>query len=281
MEITYFEDRIDNLTVLSVCTNPGPGLDNFVASLRKFDYNFEIIGLGEPWGGWKWRTEQYIQALESKEDGLYVLCDSNDVLAIRPPKYLINQFHRYGDDTYVLIGSEQGCWNDHLKRYPMQRRRILREYSKYSQRYKYPNGGFIMGYRNSLLYVLKCNREAEDDQMGYTTLKMLYPGLFTVDVNTLCVGNIAATIPLFDRRIEEVNERSLWNIRADMDEVIAQNSITENSPAFLHFPGGNIDDYNEVGYLLLDDTFQRAMPKNKIKYVVKKPWAGSLRWIIH
>lgn len=280
MEITYCEDRIDRLKVLSVCTNVGPCLDNFVASLRKFDYNYEIIGLGEAWSGWKWRTEQYIKHLEGEQDGLYILCDANDVLAVRPPEYMISQFHKYGDNTYVLIGAEQGCWNDYLKKHPLHRPRILREYSIYSDRYRYPNGGFIIGYRNSLLHVLKCNRDAEDDQMGYTELKLNYPGLFDVDTQTCCVGNIVASIPLFDGRIEEINEITLWNIKTNVAEVVAHNMVTNNSPAFLHFPGGNIDDYNEIGYLLLDDTFNRARPKNKIKYVIKKPWAGTFRWIL-
>lgn len=293
MEVTYLpRPPPTSVTVLSVCTNSGPGSDNFILSLQRLRYNYKILCQGQSWGGWKWRTAQYIEALSAESDntGLFVLCDANDVLFLRSPDYLIEQFLRY--NCFVVVGGEQGCWNDSLKKSPYTRRLVMAGYdARSTERYRYPNGGFVIGYRDALLNLLELNKEAEDDQMGYTLLWLKSASLFTIDTQTLCVGNIVATIPFFDRRIEEINEINAWNIvyqyhydrrgriKTKTDALVT-NQFTAGEPAALHFPGGNMDDYNSVGKQLLGDQFQPVLPKNRLKNTVKKPWASSLIWLI-
>src|SRR3989304_7904464 len=86
-------DRKWKVKVYAVNTNPGPLLENWKNSLKRLGYNYEVLGEGEEWGGWTWRTKKYIEKLANeREEKIFVLTDANDVFFIGDPHELMMNF---------------------------------------------------------------------------------------------------------------------------------------------------------------------------------------------
>lgn len=95
-----------DLHVLTLSTDDIPQVRNYERTAKKFGYNYTIIGRGETFKGWSWRTEKYIHHIkEWVPDGkLVLLTDANDVYFVRPAEELIQTF--VACDRRVVIGGE-------------------------------------------------------------------------------------------------------------------------------------------------------------------------------
>lgn len=268
--------------ILSVCTNPTEGYMNFVISLEKLGYEYRILGMGMPWGGWRWRTKMYLDEIEDLEERMVVMVDGTDVLFTSSPSLLFKRFMEH--ETPIIIGSERNCSTGGLRYNLIERAKIMNAYTEISSSpYRYPNGGCVMGYTTALKRLLYQNKDAIDDQEGYTYLHLRYPSLFVLDYGTTIVGNISQHIGMFHSALPEVNERDAWIIEKSGDPskpLSVKNKITGGEPMILHFSGGNWEPYNEVASMLLGPINSEIVDKKPLKGVIKKPWSSSLRWLL-
>lgn len=268
-------DRTSNITVMSVCTDKGPLLDNWKMSLEKQGYDYKIIGLGEKWGGWTWRTRQYIKAVsEIQEEKLVVLTDATDLFFIGPPQDLLSSFESYNSD--VVVGAEHQCctswprWNFTIKELILFHARKRNP----NTRYVVPNGGFIMGYRSALLDVLCANIRQEDDQHGYLVNWLEHPDVFKLDTHARCVANFVYDIPFFDSQDDERVETDFYELRGKR----LYSTETKSFPCVLHFPGGNAEAYNMLGGKIYGTHFNPMVPKKAtVTSVIKKSWTMPIK----
>lgn len=259
------------LKIITVCTDESnEQLNNWENSVINHNYDYEILGLGEKWGGWTWRTKKYIEELEKASHYVYCLTDATDLFFVDGPDKLLDCFLSY--DTNILIGGENTCCTGEAKLNPIKKYDILEKMSRLEtrSRYKYPNGGFVMGYREDLLKLLYKNKDYFDDQEGYLMMWIKDQNEFTIDIDVRCVGNIVMDYKFFSEE-KERDESKSWTM---IDGKLV-NLFTKTAPPVLHFPGGNIGLYNEIGYQLFGSSFYPA--KQSVFTSIKKSWSNVIK----
>lgn len=254
-----------SLRVLTVTTEPSPGFDNWLRTAAEFGFSYSVIGWGEKWGGWPWRTRKYIEAINTLcSTDLVAIVDGTDLFFVGPPDDLVRSYTANFAAGSVVIGAESGCCSGGNDSNPIRKRRVhALSRERNASRYRYPNGGFVMGRASDLLCVLRDNLNERDDQEGYTNKWLTrYPRL-ELDHNQCLCGNLPNTEhmasirpPDYDARMKEVD---YW--RVDPTTKRLQNVSTLCVPAVLHFPGGNRKDYNRLGALLFDPPLKYLQPK--------------------
>lgn len=144
-----------------VATHWTPEFENCVSSLRFHGYTYKVLGWGETWKGWKWRTKIQLDFLQSlKSNSVVVMMDAYDTLAVKNESELYQSFHAF--NVPVLVSSEWwpfggnvgflGTW---------WKNQLLKQSS-----YKYCNAGCIMGYSQSLVPLYTHSNKYADDQVG-------------------------------------------------------------------------------------------------------------------
>lgn len=92
-----------NLTVVGVLTRSTPPAKDWENSLKKFKYNYKIIGMGKKWEGWLTKTKFFLNYLKSQPDDenhIYWLTDVDDVFFQMPPLAALQ--------TYRLLLEREG-----------------------------------------------------------------------------------------------------------------------------------------------------------------------------
>lgn len=254
------------LKVLSLSTESNLGSDNFENTLNHFGYHYQMLGRGETFQGWKWRTEVYyntIKATHTSDDDIFVICDANDLYFVAPPDVLIHKYLAVNHP--VVIGAEAACCNGYYMNESV--RHIAWDGTKkvVNSRYRFPNGGYVMGRAGALLALLKANMSEYDDQGGYLQ-KMIddYGKYFVIDSNQNIVGNVSNIHGTYwipgDDATKPEGER--WAIDTSSGKVI--NNVTGGTPAVLHFPGSNWPEYNRMALAVFPGyTMPSEESKNK------------------
>jgi hypothetical protein len=158
-------------------------LENFKRSLNKFNYPYVILGNGEKWEGWNWRTKKYLNYLLTLDDNHIVgFVDAYDVLALRDSSNILHTFLSFKKNIVVgaewYCGSKENCislnnwWSDRVRAYR-----------------QHVNCGFIMGYAKDLKEMYKQVINYSDDQYGISTYLETYQHLFALDVGSSLVYN--------------------------------------------------------------------------------------------
>jgi hypothetical protein len=137
--------------------------------------------------------------------------------------------------------------------------------------YKYPNGGFIMGYRDALLNILCGIKNYEDDQMGYTMLLARDVTQLKLDwKRELCAVMTYSVSVTLDE--SDVQEERQWHTTKD-GEVnnavpLLVNTITGSTPPVVHFSGGANMLYNMFAKAIYDQA--KLVPESHIVERVKR-----------
>ena len=237
----------ERLVILSLSTEKDQGAENFENSALHFGYDVRMVARNETFYGWSWRTKKYIQTIESirtSDMDIFVLCDSSDLFVARPPADLLAAFFRAGHD--VIVGAEPACCNGYYQNETVKHIAVDGTAKAVpGSRYRFPNGGFVMGRAKPLLRLLEANKDEPDDQGGYLQ-KMLdeYGNYFALDDKQMLVGNVPNMhggywVQGDDRSIREIDR---WQLKGN--EV--KNLATGEFPAFFHFPGKNWQSYNSI-----------------------------------
>lgn len=272
-------ERIWKITVLAVCTDKGPLLDNWKKSLEINGYDYEVLGLGKKWGGWSWRTKQYIERLANeKEERLFVLTDANDLFFIAPPNELIFNFKTYRSD--VVNGAEHSPMTGPLK-YDFQLKEQVVDFVKtrnHWTRYLVPNGGFIMGFRTPLLNILCANLHEEDDQHGYLINWLGHPDDMKLDIYARLVSNIVYDVPFLLENDDERIEMDYFELIKTNRGIRVRSIETNGMPCVMHFPGANYEAYNYFAKFIFDGELNEwAKPKKSLTDTIKKSWTQTLK----
>jgi hypothetical protein len=181
------------LQLVTLATDDTPQLENFLNTASMYGYSVKIIGKGKKFLGWKWRTQQYIKALEQLGDinDVIILLDSNDIFFVRPSGELLEEFLQTGKN--LIIGGEAYCVTGEFLEHSARKRiqdemeQVLgTDYCK--NRYRFPTGGFIMGYKEHVLSLLKDNQNEPDDQAGYLKRLVENPERMYVDYKQQFLG---------------------------------------------------------------------------------------------
>lgn len=237
---------MSKLYVFTVCTDECPGLDNLRHSAARFGYDVGIIGAGEKWEGWSYRTNKYLQAVmkpQIKEDDVIVLCDCTDLFFVGEAETLLNKFIESGHK--LIIGAEPACCtgeNDLTQNKPRVRE-TLKQVNPDS-RYRFPNGGCVIGYKPKILELLRNNLRETDDQVGYQKSYMAKgEEAFHLDSKQEFVGNVPnMNHPDMRSNDDEIkDEIEYWTFKNKQ-----VTHINGSTPLIMHFSGKNWAHYNTI-----------------------------------
>lgn len=235
------------IKVFTYATEMKETLKYLLSSLRQNNYSYEVVGYGEPWGGFRNRVNVYLSAVkrykeEKGGDAIVVMLDGYDCLSVRDSSSMYDSFvQRPRNHIPVLFGVEVACmgncYGDILEWYTYHNiyggeteiKNSLRDIGNgtiISDKPVFLNGGMLMGSASAIeeLYTGMLALNIEDDQIS--------AGRYTVD--------------------------NLDKVDLDVEEMIFRNKLLERriklddenngaGPAFLHFPGyGNIESIIEL-----------------------------------
>lgn len=180
-----------NLKIIAFSNIEDAGSMNYVSSLKKFGYNYTILGKGVKWRGfvktkikhiYRYLISQYSTRDINKTD-IICITDVNDVLACCYPNEVISKFLGFNCD--LVIGSEDPylpviCVKEQRNKYPKHIKRV------------YCNGGFYIGYPHAIIrmyeYVLSLG--LNDDQLCIGLYNVHNTG-HELDIKSKLVYNIA------------------------------------------------------------------------------------------
>ena len=228
IELTFpLEKRLLLLTVASKEV-PLSKLEKWEKSAKFYGYNYEIIGRDKKWGGWSFRTKEYLQRIiKEKDSEVIIISDGTDLFFSGPAQEAYNKFIDSGKE--VIIGVEQ-IISYHKGRNDLY---VIEDFfNKQSGTVlKYPNGGFLIGKKNKLIELLTLNKDSPDDQAGY--MDIIYEGAYQIDLDT--DGKFVANLP--NLSVFTNHFCSIW--KYDEESNRYYNSVTKEYPIAMHFPGGN------------------------------------------
>jgi hypothetical protein len=254
-----------SLIVLSLSTHDNVGAQNFEYSLKKLGYEYHFLERGEKFKGFGWRTKVYIRAiqrLKKSDDDIFICVDSNDLFFVGSPSELLEKFKATGHR--VLVGAEPACCvGKHQKDRITPAKAMIARIPDY--RWRFPNGGTVMGYAEDLLKLFEVNKFEKDDQAGLTDLAMVGSDLFGIDARQEVFANIPAVYgpwrALGDKPIHRSREfDEYWKI----SEGRVVNKVTGSVPPVLHFSGKHWNVYNRVLRRFFPTVTAEGFPQNRI-----------------
>ena len=140
------------LKIVTVATHNDGYLPALKSICKKNNCYFKIIGFGEKWGGWSWRTQKIIEYLQGCDmSDIIMLIDGFDVLVLSKPEEIINKFKKM--HCNVLFSCS------HLSRGQPYNNSFIYQNIAFPSEKKYfksnknfiLNAGTIMGYSKHLL----------------------------------------------------------------------------------------------------------------------------------
>jgi len=248
--------------VITVATHRTPAFLNFYSSLIRTNYNennIHILGQGQKFQGWKWRTEQYLNKIKeiNDPDALYVFCDSSDLFFIAGPTLLQKHYEEY--KTPVVLSIQK--WIGHISPNSANK---LKETCLSKHNYCYPNCGFVMGdFLGSIKY-LSANLNFIDDEQGagYLLSNLSLNSTLTIDTNiSLSATIVQSTSGNIDDWI--IKERKVYS------------DISGKQMCVLHFPSFHYHyPYNEYLKQIFPDLPQIKIVSFKIRITLALVWSA-------
>jgi hypothetical protein len=220
-----------------------PMLLNLIKSLKKYNYDYDIIGQGVKWTGFMTKINGYLNYISGmKNNQIIAIVDAYDVIVCGSSDQFISKYKSYGKP--LVIGSETFCGCNCI---PVDN--WWHTNSSTSGRVKkgqlqYVNSGFCVGTVKSLKKALNFMLELGigDDQEALCTYVNKYPEEVALDTNAYLVANITQ----FEFGYLDFREGRIYN------------KLTGNNPLFVHTPGKTGDFMirsNYVGSRILGDEY--------------------------
>lgn len=271
-----------DIRFITVQTNKGDELDNWLFTAKSHGYNHHVIGLGEKWGGWTWRTKKYLEYVKTlPETAVPCLLDCNDVYFIRPYTDFLTEWLKYVEEGKRLVfGGESTCCTGEFRYYvsPSKRKKAIETVQSYEpdSRWMFPNAGCVIGFRDNIIEMLELSKDAEDDQAAYLKQYLDNKDWLSIDYKHSLFGNINSLAFFYKMDYAPTDyynaESQYWEIVKQYPEIesgylsvvpgneptnmkMLKNKITGGSPPILHFPGKNFVLYNYYGKELYGGEF--------------------------
>jgi len=152
------------LRVISYATDPAPSkyLQEFS---KKYDINFELIGVGDIWEGFNSKVKGFYNYMKSKkneynDNDIVLMLDAYDTVIICDEHTFLDKFNAYNADIVMSTGKE--CWPD-----PNLQQYLLKEKMSPAFKAEHPwfpwficiNSGAIMGRFPAMYSMLKRVRQ--------------------------------------------------------------------------------------------------------------------------
>lgn len=178
--------------VIGVATSENNvGYRNYIKSVEKNRLTPLIMGLGEKWKKWVWRTEMYIRALEMRQDypdEILAITDVYDVVFLGGLNHIKAKYLELTQDSRrVVFGMENVCGGNCVGK-------IIPEGAL-----RYINAGCSVGYPQEMLKVWKRIHEGysmfhtNDDQYTLGTLMRrdsIFRNMITMDTEGILIRNV-------------------------------------------------------------------------------------------
>ena len=201
-----------SMKLVCVATESNDFLENWKESASAWGFDFDIIGLNQPWEGFETKLKLVKQYLKNiHRNTIVAIVDSYDLLLCGPPSELVEKYNLLTGGHSLVVGGESICFlNAH-------------KHNQYvnNSKYKFVNGGFVMGkpYQIELAYDYIIKETPYDDQLGMGRYFDQFPSRITVDGNQELVANASS-----------VNEIEL------LTEGRLRHAETNSTPVVIHFP---------------------------------------------
>lgn len=235
------------LLILAFANDKNILLTNLKYSLKKYGYEYKIIGDGIKWVNFMTKIKECYDYINNLEDDYIIsIIDAYDILACDSPDVLLSKFLSY--NSKIVIGAENDCGGNCV---PLVN--YFKNNNKKS-RYKYANGGFYIGYKQDILFMLEyiLDLNISDDQIGLGKYINDYPENIYLDTDGDFISNVNIRSSYFD---------TYWiNGRV-------KNIKTKKFPCFVHTPSIQYDFHNRMdyfGYRILGNKYKTYTYKQKI-----------------
>jgi len=245
----------DGLIVISVDNAPTANTYDFIHTLFKNNWDYEIIGVGRPWEGFKSKIQYFHEYLRTlNPERLVILSDARDVFCVRSPKYFEKAFNSFGKP--VLVSLEIFCQGYPDDRAVLDPKKIwqcvpLNHYwsqqTKKSPFRKYVNSGLIAGKVKDLIIYFNWVSESgwTDDQASLGDYMNKFPDRVAgdIDANVLHTSTFGVTY--------SASTKKQWEDSPTIAELCGRRGF------FLHIPGlsgspGQAKTYALVKSLIFD-----------------------------
>lgn len=226
--------------IIAFANDPNePMLINFIRSLKKFGYDYAIIGNGIKWENFMTKIREclkYIKTLNPHQ--LVAIVDAYDVMATGPSDEFIAKYKSYGKP--LVVGSETYCGSNCI---PLDSFWITDK----RPNLQYANGGFYVGpaWKVSQLFNFMLTLGTGDDQEALCTYINNYSEEVALDTKAKLVGNITQ----FD----------FGHLDFHAEKGRIYHKLTNEYPLFIHTPGKTGDlmvRTNYVGTHVLGKDYQ-------------------------
>ena len=241
-----------SIFLVSYITSHNDASRNLEASLKKYNYNYKFIGIGEKWKGFvqgKIKSlYNYLSSHLGRDHDIVCIVDGYDILANGPPEELRSKYEK--EKCEILYGCEKFCFS--YNGIPIDK---YKNFSLWSVR-KHLNGGFCIGKRESILKLYKWiieHDDCNDDQKLACRYANIFKNKIKIDLHQNIVFN---TITRFDTNNFIFKNKRIY--------IPSFNSF----PCFIHFPSSEADKherFNHYGKYILGKKFI-ILRSNKTSY---------------
>lgn len=219
-----------DIKLLTISTKEVPysKYEKWETTAKYYGYNYEILCKDKSWEGFGMKIRMFYERLKSVTEPYVVLTDSNDVFFTGPPEELYDNFIRTGED--IIVGSE-------MKPHYIKGHHNKSSVTPFFENIKkseqaFPNSGFIMGKTEHVKRLMEINLDYQDDQAAcFDTIYEAKLNL-ALDYHTILVGNVP--------NYHNENYKAIEYFTFDEKLRRYKNVYSGETPAVLHFPGGNI-----------------------------------------
>jgi hypothetical protein len=240
---------MDDLLILSYANKETINSVNYINSLKKYKYNYKVVGDGETWVNFITKIKAcYNYLITEIKYNLICLTDTYDVLCCGPKQELINKFKTFKKD--IVFSTENNCVKGqciYLNNYYKQNKKLL---------YPYLNAGFYMGKKDKIIELLKFILDTSiktgivDDQFLCCVYVQQFPNNVALDNDCKLIATICYNVLDY-----KWNNNRVYNIK------------TQQKCCFLHSPNMNSDlsyrlDY--YGKRILKDKYKRENFINRL-----------------
>jgi len=227
------------IKILSYANRIIPSVENLIYSLEKYNYDYEILGIGEKWKGFISKIIAYKNACSKEpKNKIIVCCDSMDVLVCGFSNEVSKKLYNHNFQDKLLFGAEILCTNDYnctpLKKWWSLNNHRFDTY----QTQRYCNSGVVIGTaeKQYKLWSWILENNYTDDQKGACEYIETFPNEVDLDVKQEIIANI---------QIENFHSYYCRNNRIFYHP-------EKTKPIFIHTPGFDLHFcYNEIVRCLL------------------------------
>jgi hypothetical protein len=140
---------MSKLTIVTVATHNEGYLPVLEHQLKKTNINYKILGYGQKWNGWMWRTTLLIDYLKThKPDDVVMVIDGYDVLLVGNEKDIMDKYKSFKTDIVFGVHFTKSQQYSAIVRYITHP--IGKSYFNTTDEHM-KNGGSFMGKAKSLI----------------------------------------------------------------------------------------------------------------------------------